>query len=245
MWHIMKWWLVRPYNPREYGLDPVATTASNGRERSGANQMAMSHEEELAHKRQHHADHRDADNTRCLAYNAAHVEQIAEYKQTHIEQRAEYNRNWYDRKVRGSGQRNPKLRLPKAPRVPRVPKAHLSSVESHRLYRQTHLAELEAKNQLWWKSPKGRAYKKKKRHEARALGALDLPSFYIKCAELGWHCCICGKELIQETTTIDHIVPVKKGGTNDIDNLQPLCRSCNCKKHTHSMKEMLGPEFLF
>lgn len=42
--------------------------------------MVKSHEEELAHKRQHHADHRDADNIRCLAYNAAHVEQIAEYK---------------------------------------------------------------------------------------------------------------------------------------------------------------------
>lgn len=30
--------------------------------------------------------------------------------------------------------------------------------------------------------------------------------------------------------SIDHIVAVVKGGTNELDNLQTLCRSCNSKK---------------
>lgn len=31
-------------------------------------------------------------------------------------------------------------------------------------------------------------------------------------------------------TEVDHIVPVSKGGTNEMDNLQALCKSCHSKK---------------
>lgn len=33
-----------------------------------------------------------------------------------------------------------------------------------------------------------------------------------------------------DNLTIDHIHPVTHGGTDDLDNLQVLCRSCNSKK---------------
>ena len=45
----------------------------------------------------------------------------------------------------------------------------------------------------------------------------------------GYQCLRCGSK---DQLTIDHIVPVVKGGTNDFDNLQTLCRSCNCQKQT-------------
>lgn len=43
----------------------------------------------------------------------------------------------------------------------------------------------------------------------------------------GNKCKICGTI---ENMTIDHIVPVVKGGQNVISNLQLLCRSCNSRK---------------
>jgi len=41
-------------------------------------------------------------------------------------------------------------------------------------------------------------------------------------------CAVC--EMKCEKYIIDHIVPLASGGTNDISNLQPLCKDCNKKK---------------
>jgi 5-methylcytosine-specific restriction enzyme A len=40
-------------------------------------------------------------------------------------------------------------------------------------------------------------------------------------------CQICGAT---EDLTIDHIIPLAAGGTNDISNFQTLCQSCNSRK---------------
>ena len=42
-----------------------------------------------------------------------------------------------------------------------------------------------------------------------------------------YRCCVCGD---YHNLQIDHIKPVSKGGTNDLDNLQTLCQACNSKK---------------
>lgn len=43
----------------------------------------------------------------------------------------------------------------------------------------------------------------------------------------GSKCAKCGAE---KNLTIDHVVPICKGGGHNIENLQILCRSCNNKK---------------
>lgn len=40
-------------------------------------------------------------------------------------------------------------------------------------------------------------------------------------------CFYCGAKLDDSNRTIDHIVPIAKGGTNDISNLVCCCHNCN------------------
>lgn len=44
-------------------------------------------------------------------------------------------------------------------------------------------------------------------------------------------CYLCGRP---GANSIDHIVPVVAGGTNDLTNLRPAHMSCNNRKHTRA-----------
>jgi hypothetical protein len=52
----------------------------------------------------------------------------------------------------------------------------------------------------------------------------------------GRKCVICGAK---EDLSIDHIIPRSKGGTNDPENLQTLCRSCNSSKKNREAAAIL------
>ena len=40
-------------------------------------------------------------------------------------------------------------------------------------------------------------------------------------------CCCCGKILTTKTMTAEHVIPLSRGGTNDMSNLIALCFDCN------------------
>ncbi len=52
----------------------------------------------------------------------------------------------------------------------------------------------------------------------------------------GYSCCYCGAT---EDLTIDHVIPLSKGGPTDASNCQTACRTCNQAKGSLSLAEFL------
>ncbi len=62
---------------------------------------------------------------------------------------------------------------------------------------------------------------------AMALGTHEKWEWWRLLRYYGKACAQCGS---RRRIHKDHIVPVSKGGSNGLDNLQPLCESCNLSK---------------
>lgn len=58
------------------------------------------------------------------------------------------------------------------------------------------------------------------------------------CESFGNMCVDCG---VVERLTVDHVIPLTFGGTSDIENIQPLCKSCNSRKGNRIMVDYRLP----
>jgi len=69
-----------------------------------------------------------------------------------------------------------------------------------------------------------------------AIGSFTFGEWELLKKQYGYCCPCCSKCEPEIKLTEDHIIPLSKGGSNYIENIQPLCGSCNSKKHDKVIK---------
>lgn len=68
----------------------------------------------------------------------------------------------------------------------------------------------------------------------KKLSVEDRKAIYQKCHG---HCAYCGCNLSYEAMQIDHMIPLRRGGADSMENMLPSCKSCNHYKATLTATE--------
>lgn len=161
---------------------------------------------------------RDCNNARNRAlYQLRREERLAqkrEYTRTHKEQRKAYL-------------------------VERKEETAISSKAwriAHPEYRRAHHEanrERDALNARIWGAAhpdkRREAYHRRRACIANAEGSFTEVEFQVICEKYGNRCLCCGYD---GSLQRDHVIPLSKGGSDWISNIQPLCGKCNSAKGT-------------
>jgi 5-methylcytosine-specific restriction endonuclease McrA len=82
----------------------------------------------------------------------------------------------------------------------------------------------------------GRAARAKRKALARSAGVLQVSGrdWRRLCARYNWRCFYCDEAA---HLTMDHVIPIIRGGRHSIGNLVPACVSCNSSKSRRFITE--------
>jgi 5-methylcytosine-specific restriction endonuclease McrA len=76
--------------------------------------------------------------------------------------------------------------------------------------------------------------RKRRARKHQAKGTHSAQDWEALKAKYNFTCLCCGKREPDIKLTEDHIIPITRGGADDISNIQPLCQPCNSRKLTRT-----------
>jgi len=79
------------------------------------------------------------------------------------------------------------------------------------------------------------------RKKQLVVGDLTTEQWSSVLEKYNYTCLCCGKKEPEILITLDHIVPLSKGGEHTLSNVQPLCKSCNSSKNVKAIDYRRNP----
>jgi len=103
----------------------------------------------------------------------------------------------------------------------------------HKRWRQDNIEKCRGYTRRWFRTLKGRAYARHKQHQRHALQKRSdvTAEWLLKLESRQSTCAYCGRPFSSVLRpTIDHVMPLSKGGTHTKKNIVLCCQSCNSEK---------------
>ena len=165
------------------------------------------------------------------AYQKSHIDEINASRRENRRENADhynaYNREFHRKNPESKKARNRKYREEKTEKINvgwnswrnrNAERVNAYKREYDRKYRQEHPGASAAN------------FANRQSRKRQAGGEFSTKEWRTLCAYYDYTCLCCWKLEPEIKLTSDHLVPLARGCTNFIDNIQPLCLSCNMSK---------------
>lgn len=173
--------------------------------------------------REYRAANREKSRERTRRYRERHPERARRSSELAKQRLLERDPNYYRRWVRENVERH-RENSRRAMRKWRQEKPEAERAAKKR-YRQKHLEQV-------------RAREREKTYARRAKTPYSPEMAEFMRMLIKRPCAYCGST---KDITVDHVVPLSRGGKHQQDNLAPACFSCNSSKGARTLDEWPGP----
>jgi len=119
---------------------------------------------------------------------------------------------------------------------------YYNNLDKRKKQRDQNRESLREKSRKYDKEHPEKMRARVKRRRAKKIGASSkhtIEQFLLLCKRLNWKCSYCGIKLELENITEDHVLPLSRGGGDNIENIVPACRYCNTQKGSKTYEEYM------